>query len=271
MKIITGMHRSGTSFVSQCLDYLGADFGNADELFPADKWNQKGYFENCSIIDINNRAILGDAAKMEYWLQQPENRIARIRNSFESRKWKYFLPPKIGAINKRAINYNDRILNIFEKYEGRYVKDPRFCLTIGSWLNLGAIDAVVFCFRNPGAVARSIRRRESIPMVFGYRLWLYHVESFLSQVPNDLEVLFVNFDEFFNENTQEIAFSRLAKFMGLPCDASDIVGLKDTLDIRLRTQDEECYSKMPKGVKRTYSYLLSIYESSNTTIQINKI
>ena len=103
------MHRSGTSFVAQCLDYLGADFGEPDRFFPADKWNQQGYLENIDIVDLNNRAVLGERAKFDYWLQQPAQRVERIINSISSRKWKYFFFPSLDGIHQRAMKYASSI------------------------------------------------------------------------------------------------------------------------------------------------------------------
>ena len=39
------MHRSGTSLVAQMFAEAGADLGNVDSFYRADKWNQDGYFE----------------------------------------------------------------------------------------------------------------------------------------------------------------------------------------------------------------------------------
>ncbi len=259
MNIITGMHRSGTSFVAQCLDYLGADFGEPDRFFPADKWNQQGYLENIDIVDLNNRAVLGERAKFDYWMQQPAQRVERIINSISSRKWKYFFFPSLDGIHQRAMKYASSIERFSGEYAGKYVKDPRFCLTLKAWLELGDIQKIVFCFRDPESVAGSIRRRESLPLAFGYRYWLYHVEGFMAQAPGDIPILLVDFDEFFDSDTQHAAFHRLAQAMGN--DQFDIQGLIRTLNIKLRTQ----YSKgkgMPARVERSYEALRELYRKS---------
>jgi hypothetical protein len=259
VNIITGMHRSGTSFVAQCLDYLGADFGEPDRFFPADKWNQQGYLENIDIVDLNNRAVLGEKAKFDYWMQQPAQRVERIINSISSRKWKYFFFPGLDGIYQRAMKYSDSIERFSEEYEGKFVKDPRFCLTLQAWHELGDIQTIVFCFRNPASVAGSIRRRESLPLAFGYRYWLYHVAGFMAQAPGDIPILLVNFDDFFDSDTQHAAFSRLASVMGN--DKFDVQGLIRTLNIKLRTQ----YSQgkgMPARIERSYEALRELYRES---------
>ncbi len=259
MNIVTGMHRSGTSFVAQCLDYLGADFGEPDRFFPADKWNQQGYLENIDIVDLNNRAVLGEKAKFDYWMEQPAQRLERIINSISSRKWKYFFFPGLDGIYQRAMKYATSIERFSEEYTGKYVKDPRFCLTLRAWLELGEIQQIVFCFRDPESVAGSIRRRESLPLAFGYRYWLYHVAGFMAQVPDDIPILLVDFDEFFESGRQHAAFNRLAHAIGN--DEFDIQSLIGTLNIELRTQ----YSKgktMPARVASSYQVLRELYRES---------
>ncbi len=266
MNIVTGMHRSGTSFVAQCLDYLGADFGDPDRFFPADKWNQQGYLENIDIVDLNNRAVLGKRARFDYWMQQPAHRMERIVNSISSRKWKYFFFPGLDGIHQRAMKYAGSIERFSAEYDGKFVKDPRFCLTLKAWLKLGDIRQIVFCFRDPESVAKSIRRRESLPIAFGYRYWLYHVAGFMAQAPGDIPILLVDFDEFFASDTQHAAFSRLAHAMGN--DEFDVQGLIGTLNIKLRTQYPKGKST-PVRVARSYEALRELYRESREPLLLS--
>ena len=59
--VVVGMHRSGTSAVSGVLDELGVFMGR--NLFAPQKGvNEKGFFENAKVVDINERlfdALLG--------------------------------------------------------------------------------------------------------------------------------------------------------------------------------------------------------------------
>jgi len=236
MDIVTGMHRSGTSFLAQALHRLGGDFGPSDLLFKADRWNQNGYFENTEIVDINNRMILGDKARIDYWINAPESGLARALNSFASRKWKYFLFPGTPSVNARAANYDTAIRALHETYATCFVKDPRFCLTLPSWTARGPVNRLVFSYRNPAAVAGSLRQREGLPMWFGYRYWLYHVRGFLLQAPPEADILLVDFDAFFNEQTQAEAFQRLARYMGVPQTDPRYVEMVQAFDLRLRTQ-----------------------------------
>ncbi|MEE4209836.1 MAG: hypothetical protein V2I43_11275 [Parvularcula sp.] len=257
MKIVTGMHRSGTSFLAQALHHLGADFGPLDLLFPADRWNQNGYFENIEIVDLNNRMILGPKARIDLWLNAPEGGIERALNSLRSRKWKYFLFPSRKSIVKQGFAFEDHILGLMRTYDNQFVKDPRFCLTLETWATLGRIDEIVFSFRNPTAVADSVWRRERLPRAFGYRYWSYHVENFFRSLDAETPVFLVDFDAFFESRRQEEAFGRLGTFLKLEADDPRLLSLPATLDIKLRTATP-LSPTAPKQVRRVYGALLRL-------------
>ena len=69
MKLISGMHRSGTSLVAQLFFEAGADMGNPSTFYPTDKWNSDGYFEQTDILAINQPLINGFLGRFSYfWL-----------------------------------------------------------------------------------------------------------------------------------------------------------------------------------------------------------
>lgn len=257
MFVITGMHRSGTSFTAQVLHHLGADFGDPAILFPADKWNQSGYFENTEVIDVNNKAILGPNATIEHWLQAPGSRWARLINSLESAKWKYLLFPRPAAIARRARSSRGEIERIHQQFRGKYLKDPRFCLTLSTWAELGPIEGIMFSFRDPHSVAGSITRREGLPTWFGYRYWYYHVSQFISQCPTDVPTLFIDFDRFFDPESKADEFARMGGYMN-STDSERIKGLESVLDIRLRTHKPRDKRYSPK-IDRAYQGLRELW------------
>lgn len=264
MRIVTGMHRSGTSFLSQALHHLGADFGPPDLLFPADHWNQNGYFENIEVIDLNNRIILGSNAHIHYWLEAPEHGIKRTINSLRSRKWKYFLFPSRKGIAKRSMKHFSQMQIIHEQYRDQYVKDPRFCLTIGGWKTAGPVDDIVFSFRNPTAVSDSISRRERLPRWFGYRYWLYHIENFFQSMDEDTPIFLVDFDAFFAATTQEAAFQRLRHFANSSDPEGRVRSLSSILDLKLRTA-VPLAQDAPRRVQTVYNALLLLMKEHDGT------
>jgi len=52
---VIGMHRSGTSMVTKALETLGVELGQ--QLLMAANDNQKGFYEDKSIVDLNDRIL----------------------------------------------------------------------------------------------------------------------------------------------------------------------------------------------------------------------
>ncbi|GAB4383527.1 MAG: hypothetical protein Kow0075_15660 [Salibacteraceae bacterium] len=158
MKIITGMHRSGSSILSKLFFECGADFGPVQTMYPADKWNPDGYYEQLDILKVNLFLVNGPFGKLSY-LKLPSDK----------------------TILQRSGHVADQIRKIGKDYEERCVKENRFCLTLNAWLEHGTqVDGVIICLRNPRNVATSLWRRNKLPIWIAYRLWLQHYERLLS-------------------------------------------------------------------------------------------
>ncbi len=57
--IVLGMHRSGTSALTGCLNILGVNLGERlERLMSAHEDNPKGYWENEKVISINEAIFL---------------------------------------------------------------------------------------------------------------------------------------------------------------------------------------------------------------------
>ena len=65
---VTGMHRSGTSFVAGALGLMGVGLGRADRMLKPGPDNPKGYFEIQEIVQLDDELLahLGGA-----WDQPP--------------------------------------------------------------------------------------------------------------------------------------------------------------------------------------------------------
>lgn len=152
MKIITGMHRSGTSMVMRMLSETGADLGDPNTFYEANKWNPDGYFEQLDTLNVNMPLVHG------LW-----GRLA------------YFKLPSAKTISRRALGLKEQISSFGERYKGKYIKDVRFSLTLPAWLEQNAnIDRVVVCLREPYQVAQSVKKRNKIWTNFALKLWYLH-------------------------------------------------------------------------------------------------
>lgn len=79
MKLISGMHRSGTSIVAQLFYEAGSDMGNHETFYKPDKWNPDGYFEQTDIHSVNMPIVNGPWGKLSYFFL-PSNDTIIVRS-----------------------------------------------------------------------------------------------------------------------------------------------------------------------------------------------
>lgn len=196
MILVTGMHRSGTSLVCQLLARLGVSFGDPADRFPADRWNEAGYFEQRAVMDLNSRIVTG-------W---PRN---RSRLAAWLAKLRYLRMPSDAAIAARAARHRAALQELAARHAGCALKDPRFCLTLRFWLAAADVAHVVVCRRHPAAVVASLARRDRLPRGLAARFYAWHVERLLAQLPQERAV-FVDVDRLAAGDAAELDALRAA-------------------------------------------------------------
>ncbi|HJP99138.1 MAG TPA: hypothetical protein VJ862_11295, partial [Rhodanobacteraceae bacterium] len=80
--LVLGMHRSGTSAVTRCLNLLGAEVGS--KLLPPAEDNRSGFWEHAEVVAVHEE-LLGDLDRVwhdgralpEGWLLSAAARKAR--------------------------------------------------------------------------------------------------------------------------------------------------------------------------------------------------
>ena len=154
--IVLGMHRSGTSALAGVLSLMGAQL--PARLMPAGPGNPKGYFEPGHIVTIHDRIL---AAAGTWWAGWE-----RISDTWlRSAECESFVDELTAAV-----------VEDYGTSELLMVKDPRMCRLMPLWFRvLERIDAqasFVLAFRNPVEVARSVQRREGLPLPHGCVAWL---------------------------------------------------------------------------------------------------
>lgn len=264
MIIITGMHRSGTSFLAQTYQKAGAEFGPDVGLFPADKWNKAGYIENINVVDINNRIILGSGAKIDFWLKAPENRILRAVNTIRARKWRYFFHPAHNGIYKRGAKLKSEIEKFTAEYPDIFVKDPRFCLTSRIWGEFGKLDKIIFSIRNPAAVARSLQRREGMTSGLVYKNWNYHIQNFLEHTPHNIPIMFFDFDRFQSLEHGSSEFERFQAHSGLNISNAEIQDFQTLIRQELLSHRGTHSQTLPKETEKLYHRLIELHEAAKS-------
>jgi hypothetical protein len=202
MKIITGMHRSGTSLVARLFYEAGADMGGSNFYRP-DKWNLDGYFEKTDFHSVNMPLINGHCGKLAY-----------------------FSLPSTTTILKRAIKISDKIKDLSTKYHGKVVKETRFCLTLPAWIKYGhEIEKIIICLRDPIQVAYSIKKRNHFSLSHALSLWHEHNFRILENAKN-IPQWFVYYKNLLSEESSLKEIQGTLNFFGIDLNHEKILELK---------------------------------------------
>jgi len=140
---LTGMHRSGTSFLAARM--LDAGIAIPGPHLPANDDNPEGYWEARSVVDLNNRMLVATG--------QDWQSIAPID------------PEQLAALNLEFSDEVEECLGNLLSSAGSSigVKDPRFCRTLPVWCEaarkLGATPEIIATVRSAADVAKSLYRR----------------------------------------------------------------------------------------------------------------
>jgi hypothetical protein len=162
---IAGMHRSGTSMITNILHCCGLDLGPQDDLLPPAADNPDGFWENRSFLKLND-SILEDLGGA--WDRPPRPGPAGWENR-----------PTLRRLRNQAV----RLAQRFRGREPWGWKDPRNCLTLPLWRSVLPQMKVLICVRNPLAVARSLRARNGMSLSAAFDLWLSYNQSLLAAPP----------------------------------------------------------------------------------------
>jgi hypothetical protein len=200
------MHRSGTSLIARLFYEAGADMGNPETFYRPDRWNPEGYFEQPDIHAINMPLINGP-----WW------------------KFAYFRLPPTETILKRAEKRASQIQETAQVYQGKVIKETRFCLTLPAWLKYGAqVERILICLRDPIQVARSIQKRNRTTLQHGYAMWQLHNERILQHAQSaQIPVWVITYDRALNPDTYLEEVGAAFRFMGFNLTSGELIGLRD--------------------------------------------
>ena len=189
--IVLGMHRSGTSALAGVLGLLGARL--PAKQMPPQSDNPKGFFEFEKIMAIHDRMLVTAGTT---WFG-----IDRISDEwFSSPAAASFCDELATAVQE---DYDTAALFV--------LKDPRICRLMPIWRQvlsrLGVEPRFAITIRNPLEVARSLERRNGLPLEHGFILWLRHLLEAERETRGARRV-FVHYEELLHEP------SRMAEQIG---------------------------------------------------------
>jgi hypothetical protein len=175
--VVLGMHRSGTSLVTEIMHRLGGRLCQENDLLSGSEHGQPvNYGESRSIVLFNEsllRAFGGD------WAVPP---------ALESGWW---ASPRVGELARVAAGVFTRT----HPRAGWLCKDPRFCLTLPFWRTWAIPDVrAVLVVRHPAEVAASLARRDGVGAGHAAWLWQRYISSAV-RACRDVPALVVSYDQ----------------------------------------------------------------------------
>ncbi len=180
--IITGMHRSNTSFLAKSFMDAGLHIG--DDLIPSDQFNQEGHFEDQDFVNFHERLITN--YKLKSWYSVIDFK-------------------KCHALKIQSEDLETAKKMVQYRWTNRALfgwKDPRTCHFLPFWKELIPQAKFVFIVRDPEASVSSLLRRYQKTKGESFRpdLWYrYHrfwqvanqqIIEFLGRFRDDCHILF---------------------------------------------------------------------------------
>ena len=159
--IITGMHRSGTSFLARALNLCGVYLGELEnltshELAPFED-NLRGHWENKKILELTEKTL--NYNKLS-WHDIPTN--MKITDDIGN---------EIKECATELLKHN---------WLAAGFKDPRILLMLDSWTPFLPKNFIVLgIFRHPLKVAESLKKRNSFDYEKSLNLWKFHNEKLI--------------------------------------------------------------------------------------------
>lgn len=217
---ILGMHRSGTSMLTGCLQESGLVLGKVDSKIHS--FNTKGHKEEIFLMELHEEVLKSNGGA---WSLPP----------YEA-KWKYF--------HKECLKFYITSMSHNPVWG---FKDPRSLLLLDQWIEEISELKMVGIFRHPIRVAQSLYTRNKMSYNQGLDLWLrYNRKLWLYKKKYDFPII-----EFGSE-VKEIEQSVIAviKKMGLSIPSSGLSFIDGNL---MHATDSD--TKLPKEIEILYSQL----------------
>jgi hypothetical protein len=159
--LVLGMHRSGTSALTNLLDRQGFYAGPDECLLAADEFNTKGYWELGELHAFNEELLEALGGSWTDVLRVDPGRLSdSARDSF--------------LLRARAL------VSHLNSYGPWVIKDPRLCLLLPFWRELLERPLCFLIYRDPLSVARSLARRDGLPILVGIALWEHYNRAALA-------------------------------------------------------------------------------------------
>lgn len=198
--LVLGMHRSGTSAVTQLLALAGADLPT--DMIPGDENNARGYFEPWRIAVFDDERLRAAGSAWDDVFCYPYRPVeGRAEQTWINRAKALFIA-EYAALRRPLL------------------KDPRVTVLMPLWRaafdDMGVAIRCVIPVRHPLAVAGSLTRRNGFPVEKSVLLWAAYMLAAEAH-SRDLPRAFVGYDALLADWRAEVA--RMETQLGAPLPA----------------------------------------------------
>ena len=197
--LVLGMHRSGTSAVTQVLALAGASL--PENVMAGDAHNAKGYFEPWKIAMFNDERLRAAGGAWDDVFAFP----FRALPAKDERGW----------LNRAEALFEEEYGDVRHPL----LKDPRVTVLLPFWRKvLGDLEIAPRCVipvRHPLAVAGSLARRNGFPPEKSVLVWTAYMLA-AEAYTRDLPRAFVSYDGLLGDWRGEVARVEAAHGAGLP-------------------------------------------------------
>jgi len=234
--IVVGMHRSGTSMVTRLLNMLGIFFGSPElcQAQSGGEENIKGFWEHPKLVEINRDIF--SVLNMRW------DRVSSFHHD-------QLCSQALDGVRSKALEFVHHM-----DHQGNWVaKDPRTCLTLSFWRTLLRRPIIVWVYRNPLEVARSLQRRNKFSLPYGLALWEKYMREAL-YATQGLPIVFINYHHVIENSfkaTQQLLddlHALGATGLSMP-DTSLIKGFVDKRYFRERSKERELQDYLTQSQK----------------------
>lgn len=184
--VVLGTHRSGTSTLAGALHSSGVPMGNS--FWPAGEDNVRGFFEHRELVALGERLLATHDSSWDSpvfadcWSADEHGMIAdEIARTYQT---------------------------ISEDHACFAIKEPRIARFLGPWdtafEQLAVTPFWLWIARDPLAVARSLLKRNKLPLEQGFLIWAFdniRIARFLRGRPH----LVVSYERLVNDRENELA------------------------------------------------------------------
>lgn len=153
--VVLGMHRSGTSVVTEIVRAMGAYAGESDEMPAPDMFNPTGYWEHHDVQKLNTQIL--ERLGVD-WIAGAAADLSRL------------------SVEERA-QFTRRAREVAAPLT--VIKVPTMAILFPIWRDALERPLCILAWRDPISVARSLANRDNLPPQLGLTLWELYTRAML--------------------------------------------------------------------------------------------